>query len=232
MPTSQPAPVSHGDLALLVEGRYGDPHALLGVHPHDGGVTIRTLKPLAETVTVVYGDERHPLSHEAHGVWSGAIATKHTPDYRLEVAYADGHPHVVDDAYRYLPTLGEMDLHLINEGRHEELWRVLGSHVQRYDGPFGQVTGVSFAVWAPHAQGIRVKGDFNSWDGREHPMRAMASSGVWELFVPGVGSGTKYKYEVLGADDVWTERADPMAVATETAAVDLLGGPRVDPHLG
>ena len=215
MPTPQPAPVSHGDLALLVEGRYGDPHAILGVHPHDGGVTIRTLKPLAETVTVVYGDERHTLSHESHGVWSGAIATQHTPDYRLEVTYADGHPHVVDDAYRYLPTLGEMDLHLINEGRHEELWRVLGSHVQRYDGPFGQISGVSFAVWAPHAKGIRVKGDFNSWDGREHPMRAMASSGVWELFVPGVGSGTKYKYEVLGADEVWTERADPMAVATE-----------------
>ena len=79
MPTPQPAPVSHGDLALLVEGRYGDPHALLGVHPHDGGVTIRTLKPLAETVTVVYGDERHPLSHEAHGVWSGAIPTSTPP---------------------------------------------------------------------------------------------------------------------------------------------------------
>ena len=109
-----------------------------------------------------------------------------------------------------------MDLHLINEGRHEQLWQVLGAHVRRYEGPFGQVTGTSFAVWAPSARGIRVKGDFNSWDGREHPMRQMGVSGVWELFVPEVGNGTTYKFSVLGADDVWRDKADPMARRTET----------------
>ncbi len=210
-----PTPVDPGHLAMLAEGRFGDPHSILGAHPEDGSVTVRTLKPLAASVSAVVGEQRYPLAHEAHGVFSGSLPLPSTPDYRLEVTYGDGVPHTVDDAYRYLPTLGEVDLHLINEGRHEQLWRVLGAHVQHYDGPFGTITGTAFAVWAPHAKGVRVKGDFNSWDGREHPMRAMGSSGVWELFVPGVTSGTRYKYVVLGADDVWREKADPMAAATE-----------------
>jgi 1,4-alpha-glucan branching enzyme len=192
-----------------------DPHAVLGAHPHDGGVTVRTLKPLASSVTVLYGETRVELTHEAHGVWVGVLAEAQPPDYRLEVAYADGVAHRVDDPYRYLPSLGEVDLHLINEGRHEELWRVLGARVQRYQAPFGTITGTSFAVWAPHAQAVRVKGDFNSWDGREHPMRQMGGSGVWELFVPEVGSGTKYKYAILGADGQWHDKADPLATRTE-----------------
>ena len=92
---------------------------------------------------------------------------------------------------------------------------MLGSHVRTYDAPTGPVTGTSFAVWAPHAKGVRIKGDFNSWDGREHPMRQLGISGVWELFVPGVGSGAHYKFVVLGADDEWREKADPMAFHAE-----------------
>ena len=121
---------------------------------------------------------------------------------------------ITDDAYRYLPTLGEVDLHLINEGRHEQLWKVLGAHVHttRADRPGHRhvVRGVGAA-----RQGVRLKGDFNSWDGREHPMRQLGVSGVWELFVPGVGSGTRYKFVVLGADGQWREKADPMAFHTE-----------------
>jgi 1,4-alpha-glucan branching enzyme len=210
-----PRPVSPHDLGLLAEGKYGDPHALLGAHPHDGAVTVRTMKPLAASVVVAVGEDRFPLTHEEHGVWVGVLPLPEVPDYRLEVTYGDGVAHRMDCPYRYLPTLGEVDLHLINEGRHEELWTVLGSHVQRYDSPFGQVTGTSFAVWAPHAQGVRVKGDFNSWDGREHPMRSLGTSGVWELFVPEVGAGTKYKYDVLGADGRWRDKADPLAARTE-----------------
>jgi 1,4-alpha-glucan branching enzyme len=152
------------------------------------------------------------MTHDAHGVWSVVLPIKDVPDYRLEVTYADGIPHLVDCAYRYLPTLGEMDLHLINEGRHERLWDVLGAHIRHYRA----TTGTSFAVWAPHAKGVRVRGDFNSWDGREHPMRQMGTSGVWELFVPDIGGGTKYKYDILGADDVWREKADPLASYAET----------------
>ena len=203
-------------LDQIVAGEHGDPHAVLGAHPHQDRVTVRVLRPLAESVTVVHGNRKVPLEHEHGGVWAGVLDVPTPPDYRLEVTYADGVPHVVDDAYRYLPTLGEVDLHLINEGRHEQLWQVLGAHVRRYEAPAGPVTGTSFAVWAPHARGVRVKGDFNSWDGREHPMRQMGTSGVWELFVPDVGSGSKYKYLILGADGQWREKADPMAFHTET----------------
>jgi 1,4-alpha-glucan branching enzyme len=202
-------------LDLVVTGRHGDPHAVLGAHSHDGGTTVRVFRPLAESVVVVHGAERVRLEHEYEGIWVGRLDVPEPPDYRLEVTYAGGQPHTVDDAYRYLPSLGEVDLHLINEGRHERLWDVLGAHVRKYQTSTDEVIGTAFAVWAPHAKGVRVKGDFNDWDGREHPMRQMGVSGVWELFVPGVGAGTKYKFLVRGADDQWREKADPLAFHTE-----------------
>jgi 1,4-alpha-glucan branching enzyme len=208
-------PVDTAVLDLIAQGRHGNPHEVLGAHPHDGAVTIRAFRPLADSVVVVSGDRKVPLEHVHEGVWAGVVDVPEVPDYRLEVTYAGGPPLLSDDAYRYLPTLGEVDLHLINEGRHERLWTVLGAHLHVYDTPTGPVTGTSFAVWAPSAKGIRIKGDFNSWDGREHPMRQLGVSGVWELFVPGVGSGSLYKFIVLGADDQWREKADPMAFAAE-----------------
>ncbi|NUT45896.1 MAG: 1,4-alpha-glucan branching protein GlgB, partial [Saccharothrix sp.] len=122
----------------------------------------------------------------------------------------------VDDPYRWLPTVGELDLHLIGEGRHERLWDVLGARVRAYDTPNGTVSGVSFAVWAPTARGVRVCGDFDGWDGRANPMRSLGSSGVWEIFIPGVPEGTRYKFRILGRDGGWHEKADPLAFATET----------------
>ncbi len=165
-------------------------------------------------------DTSVPLAHEHGGVWVGVLpdasaGEPEVPDYRLAVAY-DADPLVLDDPFRYLPTLGEIDLHLINEGRHEQLWEVLGARVHRYETPLGDtVTGTSFAVWAPSARGVRLKGSFNNWDGREHPMRQLGESGVWELFLPGVGTGAGYKFTILGADGEWREKADPMAFHTE-----------------
>jgi len=204
--------MDHAELDLLASGAHGHPHGVLGPHPHGSGVTVRVLKPLASSVTVLHGDTETPLSHVHAGVWEGELPLTDVPDYRVSVAYDGGEPTTYDDPYRYLPTVGETDLHLINEGRHEQLWQVLGAKVRRFD---NGVTGTSFAVWAPHAKGVRVKGDFNHWDGREHPMRQLGTSGVWELFVPGIGSGTRYKFVILGADDEWREKADPMAVHTE-----------------
>ncbi|MDQ1614293.1 MAG: 1,4-alpha-glucan branching enzyme [Actinomycetota bacterium] len=214
MTQTTPAPVNLDDLHRLVSGTHHDPHSILGPHAGPQGVTVRALRPWATAVEAVVGDKRHPLQHEEYGVWVGLLPGTDVPDYRLEVAY-DGPPRLVDDAYRFLPTLGELDLHLIGEGRHEQLWEVLGAHTHRYDGPAGPVDGTSFAVWAPSAQGVRLVGDFNYWDGRAHPMRGMGSSGVWELFVPGIGDGTHYKFEVLGRDGVWRQKADPVAFATE-----------------
>ena len=200
----------------MIAGTHHNPHGVLGPHPHDGAVTVRTLKPLARNVVVeTVGATRVELSHELEGIWVGVLPTATVPDYRIRIAYDDGIEHVQDDPYRFLPTLGEVDLHLIGEGRHEELWNVLGAHVREYDGPMGPVRGTSFAVWAPNARAIRLVGDFNHWDGSVHPMRSLGSSGVWELFVPDVTEGNRYKFEILGSDGSLRAKADPMARACE-----------------
>ncbi|RAY13512.1 1,4-alpha-glucan branching enzyme [Actinomadura craniellae] len=213
------APVKREEIDRLIGGEHHDPHGLLGAHPVPDGVAVRVLRPLAESVVAVLPDgTRHPLRHEHQGLFAGVLPPGESPavpDYRLAVTYPGGPEIVQDDPYRHLPTLGELDLHLIGEGRHEELWQVLGAHVQEHPSAFGPVTGTSFAVWAPNARGVRVVGDFNHWDGRAHPMRSLGSSGIWELFVPDVGDGTKYKYEILCRDRRWRRKADPMALATE-----------------
>ncbi|MDP9417975.1 MAG: 1,4-alpha-glucan branching protein GlgB [Actinomycetota bacterium] len=216
MTTTHPVPqIGRNELDRLVGGAHHDPHSILGPHPGAAGVTLRVLRPWATSVTAVVGEQRHELTHEHAGVWVTVLPGTDVPDYRLDVSY-DGATVRQDDPYRFLPTLGEVDLHLLGEGRHEQLWQVLGAHVRTYAAPFGDIVGTSFAVWAPSAQGIRVIGDFNSWDGRAHPMRSLGASGVWELFVPDVGDGTRYKFEILGRDGVWRQKADPMAFATET----------------
>jgi len=219
------ARVTQDEIDRLIGGDHHDPHGTLGAHPEGDGVTIRALRPLADKVEVVLADgERRPMRHVHGGVFAVTLAPGSplsgdepvaVPDYRLAVTYADGPELVQDDPYRHAPTLGELDLHLIGEGRHEELWKILGAHTRAYRSVFGPVNGTSFAVWAPSARGVRVIGDFNHWDGQAHPMRSLGSSGVWELYVPDVGDGTNYKFEVLGADNVWRRKADPMAQYTE-----------------
>ena len=221
--TPSPAPVDLADLDRLVSGGHGDPHGILGLHPHDGGLTLRALRPHAREVVAVLADgTRVPLQHEHEGVFVAVVPGTDVTDYRLDVTYdgPDGTPQSrstfpVDDPYRFLPTLGEVDLHLIGEGRHEQLWTVLGANVHRYPGQMGEVTGTSFAVWAPHARGVRLVADINHWDGAAHPMRALGSTGVWELFVPDVGAGTRYKFEILGSDGGRRLKADPMARRSE-----------------
>ncbi|MGX7679419.1 1,4-alpha-glucan branching protein GlgB [Jatrophihabitans sp. DSM 45814] len=206
---------SADELDRLVAGNHAQPHSVLGAHPVAPGRTaIRTLRPEADSVSVLLDGKRTALQqiHPA-GVFAGVVEADPT-DYRLEVSYGS-QTFVVDDPYRWLPTLGELDLYLVGEGRHEELWKVLGAHVRSYDTPSGPVIGTSFAVWAPNATGVRVQGDFDYWSGRAFPMRSLGSSGIWELFVPGVGDGTRYKFNILGKDGVWREKADPMAFATE-----------------
>ncbi|WP_427004720.1 1,4-alpha-glucan branching enzyme [Pseudarthrobacter sp. H2] len=214
-----PLPVDAETLARVASGEHHAPHSVLGAHLDDHGhVTIRVVKHLAEAVSVVTAAGVFPMTHESGGVWVAVLEPLehgHVPDYRLEVTYKDHTPVTADDPYRYLPTVGEVDLHLISEGRHERLWDVLGAHVQHYKSALGDVDGVSFAVWAPNAQAIRVKGDFNSWSGKEHSMRSLGSSGVWELFIPGVLAGACYKFEIRSRHGHWVEKADPLAFGTE-----------------
>ena len=207
-------PVAIGDLDRLVDGWHPNPHAILGPHQFKGEVTVRVLRPMAESVTVVTENYSIQLDHEFRGVWCGVFSMLDVPNYSIEVQYGD---QIVpaEDPYRFLPTLGEIDLHLIHEGRHEKLWEVLGANTRSYPTPQGAVSGVSFAVWAPNARGVRVTGDFNYWDGVAHPMRNLGASGIWELFVPKVTDGDRYKFQILGSDGIWRQKADPCAFATE-----------------
>ncbi|WSS22592.1 1,4-alpha-glucan branching enzyme [Streptomyces sp. NBC_01190] len=203
--------LDEGERWRLLNGTHHNPHGVLGAHPVSGGVRFRALRPFARSVAVVADGLRAELAAEGDGLFSALLPLSAVPaDYRLAVTYDDGE-QVVDDPYRFLPTLGELDLHLIGEGRHEELWKALGSNPMTHEG----VTGTRFAVWAPNARGVRLAADFNFWDGAAFPMRSLGSSGVWELFVPGIGAGTAYKYEITRPDGSRGTKADPMARATE-----------------
>jgi 1,4-alpha-glucan branching enzyme len=206
--------VSAPELEQLVHRSHSDPHAVLGAHPANGGVIVRAMRPAARSIAVLLGDgERVPLEQiHPGGVFEGVIDGAELPlGHQLEVDYGAGGTFSFSDPYAFVPTLGELDLHLIGEGRHEHLYELLGSHVRVHEG----ITGTAFAVWAPSARSVSVVGDFNSWDGRLHPMRSLGASGIWELFLPDVGPGACYKYEILGDDGELILKADPYAFETE-----------------
>lgn len=212
-PQRRPMPVGEHEIGAAATGSYHDPHSVLGVHHYDGAVTVRALKPLARSVEVLLADGTAvPMAHEHDGIWVAVLDVPEIISYRLRVTWPGAaEPVILEDPYRFLPTLSEFDLHLVREGRHEELWRALGSHVREIDG----VAGTSFAVWAPNARAVQVIGSFNGWDGRAHAMRSLGSSGVWELFIPGVEVGAIYKFRILGSDGVWHDKADPLAREAE-----------------
>ena len=172
------------------------------------------MRHLADAVEIVTKNGTYPAVHEQDGIWLAVLPGNEVPDYRVKATYGD---QVVDsdDPYRFLPTLGDIDTYLIGEGRHEELWKVLGAHIKHFSGPMGEVSGVAFSVWAPNARAVRVVGDFNYWDGSATAMRSLGACGVWELFVPGVGVGARYKFEICHRDGTWKQKADPLARATE-----------------
>jgi 1,4-alpha-glucan branching enzyme len=202
------------DIERLVARDDPAPHDLLGAHQDGSSVVVRAYRPEAAAVRVVPQRgkpvelaRRHPA-----GLFEGRLPRRTLPlRYRLQVDYPDGLSVELDDPYAFLPTLGELDLYLVGEGRHEELYERLGAHVYEID----DVRGTAFAVWAPAARSVSVVGDFNNWDGRLHPMRSLGGSGIWELFVPGIEQGARYKYEVRARDGSLHLKADPVAFATE-----------------
>jgi 1,4-alpha-glucan branching enzyme len=202
------------DLDRIVRREHAQPHSVLGAHPHDGGVVVRSFRPAAAAVTAHPAKGEPVALEQVHpgGVFEGVIEGAELPlSYELEVDYGDAGTFTIHDPYSFLPTLGELDLHLAAEGRHEELYEKLGAHVREMEG----VTGTSFAVWAPSARAVSIVGDFNSWDGRLHAMRSLGSTGIWELFLPDVGEGNNYKFEILTQDGEIRLKADPVAFATE-----------------
>ncbi len=217
----QPSPVvsdprgaaSGPAIDALVARDSADPHALLGAHPAQGGVRVRAFRPAAQSVRAVVGGDALKLrcTHPA-GLFEGTVKGAELPlRYELDVAYPDGSTYRIEDPYRFAPTLGELDQHLVGEGRHERLYERLGAHVVEVDG----VPGTAFAVWAPAARSVSVVGDFNAWDGRLHPMRSLGASGIWEVFLPGVGDGARYKFEIHTPAGDLVLKADPVAFAAE-----------------
>jgi 1,4-alpha-glucan branching enzyme len=202
------------EVEQLVRREHPDPHSLLGAHPCNGGVVVRAFRPAAERILArpdggepVSLEQRHPA-----GLFEGTLDDAKLPlRYELEVSYPDGNTFTLLDPYSFPPTMGELDVHLAAEGRHEDIYERLGAHVRDVEG----VTGTSFAVWAPSAKAVSVVGDFNSWDGRLHPMRSLGSSGIWEIFLPGVEEGAAYKYEILTQSGEIRMKADPFAFATQ-----------------
>ena len=202
-PTLDPA-----DLARLVNGDHDDPHRLLGVH----AAVVRAFHPDALRCELILGDDASAMNPLGGGVFE-AFVPKRRPKftYRIRFGFAGGASWERDDPYRFPPTVGDVDVHLVHEGTHRRLWEVLGARVCAVEG----VHGVSFSVWAPNARRVSVVGDFSSWDGRLFPMRRLGRSGVFELFVPGLEAGVVYKFELKTREGMLRLKSDPMARAME-----------------
>jgi 1,4-alpha-glucan branching enzyme len=222
--------LDRGGVASIVRADHGDPFAILGPHREGSGeYSIRAFVPQASSVDAVEpatGALIVALDRVDDAGFFFGIAPERTKpfDYRLALHIGDT-TSTVDDPYRFGKVLGDIDIHLIGEGRHQRLYEKLGAHVTR----IGGVDGTAFAVWAPNARRVSVVGDFNDWDGRRHPMRFRQGAGVWELFIPGVGTGRRYKYELLGAHgNLLPLKADPYGFASErgpaTASIVALSG--------
>jgi 1,4-alpha-glucan branching enzyme len=200
------------DTLLLAVRDHPEPHRWLGAHPDDDGWVVRAWQPGATSASLVTASgECAPMAlADVSGLFSVHVDDE-PGRYRLRVSYPDESVVEGRDPYSFAPTVGEMDLHLIGEGRHRAMWQALGAHVREIDG----IEGTSFAVWAPGARSVSVVGDFNFWDGRRHPMRTMGGGGIWELFLPDVGEGALYKYEIRSQTGALVVKADPMAQAAE-----------------
>jgi 1,4-alpha-glucan branching enzyme len=197
-----------------------DPFAVLGPHAEGTGTfVVRTMQPVARSVSVhlMDVDRSVPMVRvNREGLWEARVfgegGSHRAPDYRLRITYGDGHQLDVDDPYRYGRILTDYDLHLFGEGTHRRAYEKFGAHRVLV----GTTAGIHFAVWAPNADRVSVVGDFNGWDGRVHPMRLLVPGGVWEIFIPGLADGEKYKYEIRTRSGALLTKTDPFGVAFET----------------
>ncbi|MBI4962875.1 MAG: 1,4-alpha-glucan branching protein GlgB [Desulfomonile tiedjei] len=206
------------DIKRIVRVEHSDPHSVLGGHParigDQDGVLVRAFHPDAVQAELMIDGERVVMDKAAasEGLFWCFLPGRRLPlRYLVSFKFADGSEWQSDPPYRFPPTLGELDLHFVGEGKHYNLYEKMGAHPREMDGS----EGTSFAVWAPNARRVSVVGEFNNWDGRLYPMRSMGSSGVWELFIPGVKAGELYKYEIKTARGELRIKTDPFAFAME-----------------
>jgi 1,4-alpha-glucan branching enzyme len=212
--TDRLSQIPQQELERLLSLRHSDPHSILGTHISPRGAVVRTYRPGAERVILLIDGlvPREMTPRPEAGLFEVLVEGRtEVFDYRLQALYPGDGIDVRRSPYAFLPTLSELDLYLLAEQKHERAYDKLGAHVHQIE----NVTGVAFAVWAPSAAGVSVVGDFNGWDGRLHMMRMLGSSGIWEIFVPDLAPGTRYKYEMRTADGGLLLKADPFAACTE-----------------
>ncbi|WP_207484107.1 1,4-alpha-glucan branching protein GlgB [Arenibaculum pallidiluteum] len=223
-----------GGIEAIARAEHGDPFAILGMHSGGPGnpVTVRTFLPTAGRVWVLDGSSGEAVAEldrvHPEGFFLGGVEGRTEPfPYRLRVRWTDGSMQEFEDAYRFPPVLGELDVYLLAEGTHLRNYEKLGAHPTIHDG----VEGVAFAVWAPNAQRVSVVGAFSGWDGRRLPMRKRVEVGVWEIFVPHIGEGEVYKYEIRGpGGNMQPLKSDPYAFSSEQPPRTASVVRRIDRH--
>lgn len=203
--------LSPHDFHLLASAMHQDPFSVLGRHTADGGEVIRVLRPEAKEIQVVSEEDTSQVFPAERmgdpGVFEAFIdESAELGAYKVRITTWDDVSFEIVDPYSFGRVLGEMDTHLFAEGNHYEIYKKLGAHIQEIGGYWG----VTFAVWAPNASRVSVVGEFNGWDGRVHPMRKI-NSGIWEIFIPGLGEGVHYKFEVRSAYGHLQLKSDPFA---------------------
>jgi len=200
-------------LESLCRLRHANPHSFLGRHSEPGEIWIRAWRPDAHAIELVVGEHSFPMRAVAHGLFEYVFPETSAPSHYCFRIHRHNHQVLLtEDPYRFLPFWGDVDLHLFGEGSHQQLWKKMGAHFLE---DFFGASGVVFSVWAPNAEGVCVIGDFNDWDTRVHPMRNMGISGIWELFVPGILPGTKYKFQLHLPGGGTHAKADPFAFQFE-----------------
>jgi 1,4-alpha-glucan branching enzyme len=202
------------EIDALVEGRHNNPFRILGLHGSGNSRVVRTLQPGAKAVELVErnGDKLASMRRvHKGGLYEAAIPARKR-SYALRITWQSGDTQIIEDPYRFPSTLGELDLYLLGEGSDTNVYKKLGAHLKKVNG----VSGTRFAVWAPNASRVSVVGDFNAWDGRRHVMRLHPGNGIWEIFLPGVGNGSLYKYEITDANGkLLPLKADPYGTLHE-----------------
>lgn len=214
--------INKNELSAIQAGRHGKPHDILGLH-----VINREKKKMLVARAFIHDADNCELVDVANESENHYPLQKITPDgffegllpdrdevfrYQLRIKKTNGEIRQFFDPYGFLPTLSDYDLYLFNEGNDHRVYDKLGAHIRQSEG----LPGVAFAVWAPSAKRVSVVGDFNFWNGLYHPMRMLGASGVWELFIPGLEEDTKFKYEIIGADNYVRLKTDPYAVYYES----------------
>ena len=207
---NQTSSVSQNEIDAIVGGYHGDPFSVLGPHKIENGLSVRTFLPQANRVVVLVNDEEYPMERlHWDGFFEAKIANASLDSsYQLQIVTHNQDELTLADPYAFSSSMQELDSYLLAEGTHMQMYEKLGAHLHSNDG----VAGTLFTVWAPNALRVSVVGDFNNWDGRRHPMRFHPNNGIWELFIPNLGQGTHYKFEIKTHYKNYTvAKSDPLA---------------------